>query len=113
MSIALILTLLSSLAPLLQKYVGTTGEDLIGTGLTAIGNLIAAWQAGKPADELKAALVALQGVLADLAKDTSTDPATLAQIEEVDKLAQAAVDGFEQAEVKVDPGALNVPAPIE
>jgi hypothetical protein len=112
MSIALILTLLSSFAPLLQKYVGTTGESLISTGLTALGNLIAAWTSHSPAAELQAALATLQAVLADLAKDPSTDPATMAQIEEVTKDIEAAVAAFEAAEAAVDPAGLVVPPAV-
>ena len=113
MSFALILTLISTFLPLLQKYIGTSNENLAQTGLSELGSLITAWATKSPVNEMQASLTALQDILTALGKDTSTDPTVLAQIGEIDKLVQAAITGYEIVETGgVNAASLEVPPAV-
>jgi hypothetical protein len=113
MSFTLILTLISAFLPILQKYIGTDGEELAQSGLSALGTLIVSWTSKAPVSDLQASLTALQTILTALGQDTSTDPTTLALIGEIDKIVQAAITGYEQVETTgVDAAALVVPPPV-
>jgi predicted lipoprotein len=113
MSFTLILTLISTFVPILQKYIGTDGENLAQSGLSALGTIITAWATKSPVSEMQASLTALQNILTALGKDTSTDPTTLALIAEIDKIIQAAITGYEQVETSgVNAGALVVPPAV-
>jgi hypothetical protein len=93
----LILTLISTFLPLLSGLIGSKNDNLAQTGLTALGALLAAWGKGKT-DDASAALEALAAVTAALKADTSLDPAVLAQVQEAEALASAAVTAVEGVE---------------
>jgi hypothetical protein len=112
MSLALILSLLSGIVPLFQKYLGTGLTNIIQTGITAIGTLISQWIKGKPVTDIVASLTALQTVLSSLQADAATDPADLPQIEELVKIIQAGIEGYQEAADGADPGTLPVPPPV-
>ena len=86
----LILTIIAAFVPLLQKLVGTTGENLITAGLQALESLIASWR-NNVTTNARAALAALQSILAALQKDTSLDPTVLAEIGEVSAVIEAGI----------------------
>jgi len=113
MSFTLVITLISAFLPILQKYIGTPGEELAQSGLSALGTLIASWTSKAPISDLQASLTALQTILTALGQDTSTDPTTLALIAELTKIIQAAITGYESVETNgVDAAALVVPPPV-
>lgn len=112
MSLALILSLLSGIVPLFQKYLGTGVTTIIQTGITAIGTLISGWIKGKPVTDIVAALTALETVLATLQADEATDPNDLPLITELVKIIQAGIVGYQAAAGGVDPGTLPVPPAV-
>ena len=112
MSLSLILSLLSGIMPLFQKYIGTGLDGLIQTGLQALQQLIATWVKGSPVAHIKASLNALQTVLTGLENDPATDSADLPQIAEVGKIIQAGIQGYEDAANGEDPGTLPIPPAV-
>lgn len=113
MSLALILSLISGVVPLFQKYLGTNLDSLIQTGITALSQLIATWVKGQPVSDVLASLSALQTVLTGLEQDPTTDSADLPQIAEIGKIIQAGIQGYENAAAGQDPGNLPVPPAVE
>jgi|SRR5580692_10328771 hypothetical protein len=112
MTLTLILSLISGIVPLFQKYLGTGLDNIIQTGITAIATLLANWIKGSPAADINASLTALQSVLTSLQQDASTDPADLPQIEELVKITEAAIQGYENAESGTDPSTLAIPPAV-
>jgi hypothetical protein len=112
MTLELILSLLSGVSGLFSKYIGTNGENLIQTGLQALGTLIASWVKRSPVSDISAALTALQTVLTALETDESTDPANLPQITELVKIVQAGIVGYQAAADGNDPGTLPIPPAV-
>jgi hypothetical protein len=112
MTLTLILSLISGIVPLFQKYIGSGLSNIIETGLSALSALIAGWVKGSPAADINASLMALQSVLTSLQQDASTDPADLPQIEELVKITEAAIQGYENAENGTDPSTLPIPPAV-
>lgn len=113
MSLALILSLLSGIVPLFQKYLSPGLQNIIQTGITAIGTLISGWVKGQPVTDITASLAALQTVLKALQQDEATDPADLPQIEELVSIIQAAITGYQNAADGQDPSGLPVPPAVQ
>lgn len=113
MSLALILSLISGIVPLFQKYLGTSLDNLIQNGIMALSQLIANWVKGSPVSDIMASLSALQTVLTGLEQDPSTDAADLPQITEIAKIVQAGIQGYENAAAGADPGTLPIPPVVQ
>jgi hypothetical protein len=112
MTLTLILALLSGVSNLFSKYEGSTLENLIQTGLTALGALLTSWVKGAPVADILDALKAMQIVLQGLAQNPATDSADLPQIAEMDKIVAAGITGYQNAEAGADPGLLPVPPAV-
>jgi len=113
MTLTLILALLSGISNLFSKYEGTALENLIQTGLTALGTLLTSWVKGSPVADISAALKAIQVVLQGLAQNPATDSADLPQIAELDNIVQAGIQGYENAAAGDDPGTLPIPPAVQ
>lgn len=113
MTLTLILALLSGISNLFSKYEGTTLENLIQTGLTALGTLLTSWVKGSPVADILSSLQAIQLVLQGLAQNPSTDISDLPLIGELVKITQAAIMGYQKAAAGQDPGTLPVPPAVD
>lgn len=103
-------TLLTTLAG--QGVLSTNLSKLISTLLASAATLFAAFTSGgTKSSELAAVLAAIQNDLAALKSDTSLNPSVIAQLQESERLLQAAVTAYQAAQVKTDPSTLT-PLPV-
>jgi len=119
MSLTLIIALISSLGGMVSNFLSADGiipgnlSSLISASISAIGQLVTAFQSGgTPTSELQASLAALQAELTAVQQDTSTDPSILGDIAEISGLVQDAVTGFEAAQGGADPSTIPVPPAV-
>ncbi len=108
--VALITTLSSTLLSILtgQKVISASLQDLINKLIQAGATLFGLFRSGANAQtELAGVLTELQNGLAALQQDTAVDPVVLAQIGEAVRMTQAAIAGYQQAQLVTDPSTLT------
>lgn len=115
MNLTLLLALISQLAPLLSKFLGSNWTSLITATTTAIGTLWAAFTSGgSVTSELEVALQALQNEANAVLTATNATDEDKAIAAEVVSLAQDALNGYADAmSGKIDPGTLPIPPEVQ
>jgi hypothetical protein len=105
--------ILLALAQLLPGILGQYGvspklDNLIESGISALGAIFAAIRAGGNVD---AVLTALQAALAAVEADTSLDPKVLDETAELIRVLKSAIAAYQQAMVVEDVSTLT-PLPL-